>query len=419
MALDPSIALGFRGLQLADPMEQAGRAMALSQMGTQNQFMQQRMEEANRLSALAASRQKAYAASGGDANKFLSALGQMGDIEGAQAYQEHLLNQQKSEAELDDKRAGTQQKRMKIISEVAAFGFNGGTLEHAHHAADLLEQSGLGKDAAFVRRAIEQNPNATPDQIRSFFKPYISSQLSASDLLLPKFEDIGGQKVNVNPNIQVDPLQKTQTPDSVASNAVAREGHQVTMRGQNMTAETAREGHAVTKRGQNLVSERAKEQNNITASQPKLTESQGKAQGFGRRAKEAHDIHTSLEGKYSPAAINAKMSAEDTPFIGGIAGTIGNVMLSANDQKAEQAQRDFINAILRDESGAVISDAEFNNARKQYFPQPGDSKAVIAQKKRNREMAIKGLDVKSGPAGGFSKQPSPAPSGGIKFLGFE
>jgi len=36
----------------------------------------------------------------------------------------------------------------------------------------------------------------------------------------------------------------------------------------------------------------------------------------------------------------------------------------------EQAKKNFVNAVLRLESGAVISPSEFTNADKQYFPQP-------------------------------------------------
>ena len=49
-------------------------------------------------------------------------------------------------------------------------------------------------------------------------------------------------------------------------------------------------------------------------------------------------------------------------------------------QQIEQAQRNFINAVLRRESGAVISPEEFDNARKRVLPQPGDEPASIAQK---------------------------------------
>jgi hypothetical protein len=60
-------------------------------------------------------------------------------------------------------------------------------------------------------------------------------------------------------------------------------------------------------------------------------------------------------------------------------------------QQLDQAKRDFVNAVLRRESGAVIADSEFDNADKQYFPQVGDSKDVIEQKARNRAVAIEGM----------------------------
>jgi hypothetical protein len=75
----------------------------------------------------------------------------------------------------------------------------------------------------------------------------------------------------------------------------------------------------------------------------------------------------------------------------------GNFMVSGDYQKFDQAQRDFINATLRRESGAVISEPEFENARKQYFPQPGDTKDRIAQKQANREEAIRGIAAGAGP----------------------
>ncbi len=122
-----------------------------------------------------------------------------------------------------------------------------------------------------------------------------------------------------------------------------------------------------------------------------LNDSQAKALLFGSRMQEAEKVLTGLEGKYSPSAINAKSAAESTPLIGGLAGMAGNAMLSDAGQQAEQAQRDFINAVLRRESGAAISAGEFENARKQYFPQPEDKPGNLAQKRANRQLAIKGL----------------------------
>jgi hypothetical protein len=75
---------------------------------------------------------------------------------------------------------------------------------------------------------------------------------------------------------------------------------------------------------------------------------------------------------------------------------VGNFLVSDQYQRFDQAKRDFINATLRRESGAAISASEFENAEKQYFPQPGDSKEVLAQKQRNREEAIRGIGAAAG-----------------------
>lgn len=122
-----------------------------------------------------------------------------------------------------------------------------------------------------------------------------------------------------------------------------------------------------------------------------LTEGQAKANLFGKRMQAAEEVISRIGTDYSPTAINAKMAAEDMPLVGGLAGMAGNAMLSDNSQAVEQAQRDFINAVLRRESGAVIAESEFRNARKQYFPQPGDGEALIKQKAANRATAIEGM----------------------------
>lgn len=70
---------------------------------------------------------------------------------------------------------------------------------------------------------------------------------------------------------------------------------------------------------------------------------------------------------------------------------IGNSFVDPQFQQLDQAQRNFINATLRRESGASISPGEFESARVQYFPQVGDSPEVIAQKERNRMDAISGV----------------------------
>ena len=72
-------------------------------------------------------------------------------------------------------------------------------------------------------------------------------------------------------------------------------------------------------------------------------------------------------------------------------------MVDEDYKKFEQAKRDFATALLRKESGAVIGADEFASVDLQYFPQPGDTPAVIAQKRRNREIAIQGVMRAAGP----------------------
>ena len=67
-------------------------------------------------------------------------------------------------------------------------------------------------------------------------------------------------------------------------------------------------------------------------------------------------------------------------------------------QQYDQASRNFINAVLRRESGAVISPSEFDNARKQYLPQPGDSKETLKQKELNRNIVFESFKKASGNA---------------------
>lgn len=136
---------------------------------------------------------------------------------------------------------------------------------------------------------------------------------------------------------------------------------------------------------------------------PKLTEDQAKAAGFYDRAAASSDIMDNLTGKANTSAIMIKNIAASPPLLGPILGAGVNAMMKPESQNMEQAQRDFVNAVLRRESQAVINPDEFSNAQQQYFPQPGDSEEVIKQKKANRLRVIQSLKLSSGK---YTPQPS-------------
>lgn len=187
--------------------------------------------------------------------------------------------------------------------------------------------------------------------------------------------------------------------------AMGIEKHIAEMRQQGVADESARHNRTVeglTARGQNMTDTRARDQlaqqenqfnrTQAAASDKPLNDVQSKALLFGSRMQEADKIIGGLikSGTKTPSLI--KQGLETVPGIGGALGMAANaVVVSEEEQMLEQAQRDFINAVLRRESGAVISDAEFANARQQYFPLPNEPKSVTAQKARNRALATKGI----------------------------
>jgi len=130
---------------------------------------------------------------------------------------------------------------------------------------------------------------------------------------------------------------------------------------------------------------------NITITEPKVTLDERKAMGFADRM--------STSGALIDGNEKAGLKPWDQ-FVRGndwIPDFAENWLVGEDFQKFDQARRDFVNAQLRRESGAVISDEEFDNANKQYFPQPGDTEDVLRQKAQNRKVVIDGMKRDAGP----------------------
>jgi hypothetical protein len=141
-----------------------------------------------------------------------------------------------------------------------------------------------------------------------------------------------------------------------------------------------------------------------------MTETQSNATAFGMRAVEANKILKDIEqsGTTTTGGIRNVVSGTlgAIPLVGenleSKSYSALNFLSSADQQKTDQARRNFVTAILRKESGAAISPSEFANEEKKYFPQIGDSNKVIKQKQEARDLAIKALEVQAGPTGARS-----------------
>jgi hypothetical protein len=64
---------------------------------------------------------------------------------------------------------------------------------------------------------------------------------------------------------------------------------------------------------------------------------------------------------------------------------------SSERKNYEAAQKDFVGAVLRKESGAAISDEEFTREAEKFFPLPGDTQENIKFKQLLRKQAINNL----------------------------
>lgn len=124
----------------------------------------------------------------------------------------------------------------------------------------------------------------------------------------------------------------------------------------------------------------------------------------------------------STAALFADRMAEAAPIFdvlapptvgatakGAIPG-VGNIMLSPQNRQFMQAERNFISAVLRKESGAAISPSEFDEARKLYIPQAGDDPQTLEMKRQTRINAVRGISQGAGPS---YKMPPLTPPDGV------
>jgi hypothetical protein len=70
---------------------------------------------------------------------------------------------------------------------------------------------------------------------------------------------------------------------------------------------------------------------------------------------------------------------------------VANTLVSNERQTAEQSGRELINAILRKDSGAALTDTELAEYGRTYLPQTGDGEAVLKQKQAAVTRAIQGI----------------------------
>ncbi len=122
-----------------------------------------------------------------------------------------------------------------------------------------------------------------------------------------------------------------------------------------------------------------------------------KAKGFLDRMQAAEETMSRIEARgFKPGNIKDTMK-DSVPLV-------GNFMTSDDYKAYQQAKEDWQRAKLRLESGAVIGKDESSEEFKTYFPSPGDTDAVKAQKMRSRLQAQSQLSTNAGLLGRIQSQ---------------
>lgn len=408
--IDASIISGLRPptpVQAVDPLERYSKSLALQGLLGQQDLQGLQLQTAKQGLQDDAATRAAYITGGGDAAKTRAAIVNSGNYKALNTFD-------KAQSEIDEKKSAN--RKNSSAADKSEFDVKMGKMQNG---AALLNEAKDDASWQSVLRVGSMTGTFPPEFVDKFksepYSPQLIQALQAA-----------GLKRSEQLKLENDAAQTKET----GRHNVETEAN--TVRGQDMTAATAKAGQGVTIRGQNLTDARAREANNkgqydaergvlvdprtavsrpvvdasgapIAAKEKPLTESQGKATGMALRAQRANDILNALEDSGETNRGIIKQAAGHLPLIGGgaemgvnmLPGVMGGP--SENQQKVEQGRRDFINAVLRVESGASISPSEFQNAERQYFPMPGDTPAVIAQKRQARQTEIDGLKLQSGP----------------------
>lgn len=135
----------------------------------------------------------------------------------------------------------------------------------------------------------------------------------------------------------------------------------------------------------NLATEKMARQKSLEVKEPKTNQFQ--AAGYGKRLEQANKIFDNLD-KLGSSGTGLKESLERSKYF-------PEILKGEGIKSRQQAERNFVNALLRRESGAAIAESEFTSAEKQYFPRVGDTNEILKQKKANRLQALANLKAES------------------------
>jgi len=373
MPLDASIYSQIQQPQAVNPLSQLAQVSQIQGAQQQNRLAALQMQEYERARQQDEARRLAIQGAGADPTKIGPALLGVGDLAGYNANQKSMAETGKLANEAEASRFKTAYAKSQAYLDIV-----GSARDQASYDQARQQVAALGVDVANVP------PTYSPDYVENARRQAQTEQQRIEAAAKSRGLDIQAltQQEQGRHNRSTESVAQGQLGVAQGNLGVARAN--LGLRQQELSTGRLPPGYRPGGNGtlEFIPGGPADPQNKAGGGKP-LTEGQSKSLVFASRMQEANDTLDKLSGG---GTVNS-IPGSTLPVVGAAINAIGG----QGNQQLVQAKRDFINAVLRRESGAAIASSEFDNADKQYFPQIGDTSAVIAQKRKNREIATRGI----------------------------
>jgi hypothetical protein len=436
MPIDPRIPLGYEPAPYIDPRQLRAQRIAEEQQERQAQVQQMQLREQERQIT--------------EQQSFRDALGRGAKLDelarispaGAASYQKLIADQRKAQLDQEREQLQVQGQKLSMLGQLAGTMQDQPTFERgiqqaaqmgliSPEEAQTYLQHGWNAETASRVQQVGQQALTMAQQIDLQFKQAAENRAQAADTRAQAGEqraqrqfdvetpgrvadaaikqmNAAGQAVGaVRGQAQYDAwraslpadlqgrLPVMYSPSAIA--IVQRMGMTPQQRAQAdagaaAAAESARHNSAsemLTLRGQNKVDSRTREMMTMRQENRPPSSVEQRVYGFYSRAKDAADTLNEMQAKMLGKGMFSQAWQKFAP----------NFAQSEDNQMYQQAQRQFTEARLRKDSGAVVPQSEYENDRVTYFPQPGDGKRVIERKAAARKALLDSLLRESGRAG--------------------
>lgn len=385
MALDPNIALQVQPAQIQNPLTAYANVAAVQNAQQQNALTSLAIQKAQRDQSQADALNSAFKAPGAvNADGSLNSSGILTSVANA-GYGSAIPALQKSLTEAQT--AQLAQQKTQIEVGLQRFG------ALAQVLSGVTDQPSY--TAAVQHAAQTFGPQAVANLPTQYDPQFVQGKLNEA---LTVQQQLDQKNKEIDQQLQQSQFGETQR-HNVATESNAAGTLAVAQQNSKTEAATsaARALEYDPKNGVvvNKLTGQAVQVPGLSGSQ-NLTQDQANAVAFGARALDAQNTLRALEASGTTNTNGFYRAASSLPGIDTVGAAATNWLNSDQQQSYEQAQRNFVSAVLRKESGAAISNEEYANEGKKYFPQPGDTAATIEQKARARDLAIEGLKAQAG-----------------------